>query len=133
MLRCGIFLLFAASAVSCGQQDGGGRSSAPASQPSQQPASASPSVPAPPDWTAEYDKMAATLRLSPNEIDKLKAAFQTREGVISQWTAEKGGQLKDLEKQMAAATKARDLAAVNRLTEQAKPLRNELQELVKTH
>jgi hypothetical protein len=138
MLRPAMFLL-AIGLASCGKQDADGppsgvttRQSARATTEPPRQDAAKPTPPRP-EWRAEYDKFAAALTLSDEEAGCLKTAFETRERVISQWTAEKGESLKQMEREMQAAAKARDLTTVSRLTEQARPLRDELTKLVKTH
>src|SRR5262249_5780113 len=137
MLRPAILLL-AISLASCGKDAAGPPSGATTTQSSRattEPPRQDAAKPTPvrPDWLAASDKFAAALTLSDAEAARLKTAFEARERVISQWTAEKGEQLKQLEREMQAAAKARDLATVSRLKEQARPLRDERTKRVKSH
>ena len=80
-------------------------------------------------WRADYRAMNSALALSDDERTRLESALKGRESALAKWMAEKGDALKDLERQMAQAAKARDLAAVQQLVGQAQPLRSELRTL----
>ncbi|MCH2210232.1 MAG: hypothetical protein MK110_02950 [Fuerstiella sp.] len=81
----------------------------------------------------EYAEMEAVLPLSNKEVNTLKAAFQMRQAAVSSWMESNGATLAQLEKQMAAAARSRNLAGVRRAKAEATPLRNELRELIDTH
>jgi DNA mismatch repair ATPase MutS len=76
--------------------------------------------------------MQSALSLSDEEFAKVQEVFEARESEVSVWMAANGAKLEQLEKKMASAAKARDLTGVRNATSQAKPLRNELRELVAT-
>lgn len=125
------FLMFA-TLISC-SNEGSGPQSQPASLAEQSSQDAERlqktnpgSGPTREAWRSEYETMTSALSLSEEEKARLAAALKTRDETIAQWMAEKGNQLKDLERQMAEAARARDLASVKDLTERAHPLRSEL-------
>jgi hypothetical protein len=84
------------------------------------------------DWKAEFEEMVSTLELNDQEAAKLKQAFEKREGALAAWFNEKGAQLKELEKEMLAAARNRDLPGVRDLKEKAQPLRDELRKTAET-
>ena len=86
-----------------------------------------------PDWTAEYDEMAAAVELSDEEDAALKEAFLTREEVVGGWLTSKGVRLRELEQELKSAARARDLRAIQRIKTEATPLRTELRDLIETH
>lgn len=77
------------------------------------------------EWEAELDAMAAALPLSPGETDALRAAFQAVQDDLRGWMNGPDGQrLIELEADMAAAAKRKDLAGVQAATSAARPLRD---------
>jgi hypothetical protein len=82
------------------------------------------------DWTADYNQMVETLKLSPEDSGRLKSAFETRQQAIVDWMSANGDRLSDLEGEMAAAARARNLSEVDRIKSQAQPLRDELRGLI---
>ena len=130
-----LILAVAMTAVSCTSKNSDRpASNAPAAAESETDAKGAEDA-APPrgDWTAEYDAMSVALELSEDEQAALRAAFLAREEEVSAWMSGKGVQLVELEKKMSDAAKAQDLAGVRQATSQAKPLRSELRELIKSH
>ena len=85
----------------------------------------------PDNSTSEFDEMVSVLKLADEERTQLRSAFEERDKIVGHWLAEKGDELKRLEREMLEAAKSRDLPGVQRLTAQAAPLRNELRELIK--
>ncbi|MCH2201037.1 MAG: hypothetical protein MK102_03640 [Fuerstiella sp.] len=83
--------------------------------------------------TDEYAEMEAALPLSNEEVATLKSAFQTRQTAISSWMEANGDTLEQLEKQMAAAARSRNLAGLRKAKAEATPLRNELRDLIEAH
>lgn len=77
------------------------------------------------EWQAEYDAMAADLPLSPAESDALRAAFKSVQDDLRGWmNGPDGKRLIELEADMAAAAKRRDLGGVQAATSAARPLRD---------
>jgi len=82
----------------------------------------------------QYNAMTRVLALEPETVTALQAAFARRDEVVENWLAgEKGQRLIELEAQLFAAVEARSLAEVKRTTAAAKPLRNELRQLIQDH
>lgn len=92
-----------------------------------------PSDDANPDWTAEYDAMAAALELSAEEVAALQDAFRRREEVVGGWLAQNGARLRELEQEMKSAARRRDLSTVQRVKAEATPLRTQLRDLIASH
>jgi len=82
------------------------------------------------DWKSEYKRMDAALDLADDEANAVQAALRAGDEAIAQWQAENGAKLSELERQMFAAAKARDLPGMQKFTAQAGPLRNEFRALV---
>ncbi len=135
MLRNLVYLALLFGAVSCNQGNGGPDADVPSSDQSQAGPGTDTDRAAPPEtaWTAEYEQISAVLELSDQEKSKLKAAFEARAEALTQWWTEKGAKLAQFERQMKRAAKDRDLTGFRRATAKAKPLRNELGRLLKTH
>jgi len=139
MIRCVILLIVFATTVSCAQSSGDPAADSQRTSPRAEAGDESrqiqvaESAKTKDDWTVEYEKMGSVLELSEEESTNLKAAFQSRERAFSVWMSENGARLEQLERQMFAAAKSRDLAGFKRAKTQVGPLRNELRSLLKTH
>ena len=82
----------------------------------------------------QYNAMVQVLALGPESAGTLQRAFADRDEAVEGWIqGERGQRLIELEAQMVAAANARDLAGVKRTTGEAKPLRNELRQLIADH
>jgi hypothetical protein len=127
-----VCVLLAMTAVSCARVEDSVDNAAPNSEVDSEQAALDTGT-SKPDWTTEYEEMATALDLADDEADALREAFVTRDRVISAWLADDGVRLEELEGEMATAAKAHDLAGVQQIIAQAKPLRDTLRELIQTH
>ena len=82
------------------------------------------------DSQAKLDEMLVVLDSSDEEAARLKAVFARRERALTGWWSAHGGDLTDLERQLAAAARDRNLAEVQRIKDQAQPLRDEFRGLI---
>lgn len=132
MYRRLLLLIVAMSAISCRPND---EAASDATESSNAAKAEIPEVPkaAEIDWAAEYERMTSALELSEDEEAALRSAFQAREQAVADWMQSTGAQLTQLEREMAAAAKDRDLREVQRTTMEARPLRDELRTLIESH
>jgi hypothetical protein len=119
-------LVLVAIAACSGDDDG------PAAQPASEAASANTSTYSD-DSRAKHDEILKILEPSTEEARRLEAVFQARERVLTGWLKANGDKLTELEQQLAAAARERDLAEVQRIKSLAQPLRDEFRNLIETH
>ena len=85
-------------------------------------------------WESEFGLMVSVLGLNQGESQGLRIAFEDREAEVGAWIrGERGVKLAQLEGEMKAAAKNKDLAETKRTISAADPLRKELRNLVDSH
>ncbi|MFH0793305.1 MAG: hypothetical protein V2A74_04660 [bacterium] len=128
MLRQLLCVMMMAATVSCGDSKTSVSSSPGETQVNSTDSTSSKSA-----SKLEYEKMLQVLSLSEAEAIPLKAAFDEGDAAIQAWQARHGSELQRLEEQMKSAAKSQNLAGVRDATSKAKPLRDELVQLARTH